>query len=476
MASFGLVMEYDKSEIFHFSRAHNDSNPELDLSAIGAPILKPKTYWRYLGFYFNRRLSFKEHVRFYSTKALTTVKAIGMLGNSSRGLLPLQKRLLYWTCVVPITTYGFRLWYFSGASTKAQVSLLATMQCKAALWILDAFRTSPTGKIEALAGLIPIHLHLKKLAKRLCLRATTLPFQHALLSLLSARNSKGAHPHSQSLALLTDTQSVRLRSPLLDTEALLLNLTERFNSLYPEIRPGCRLLDNFPDHVSFHPCDHSNGCTRKLQFNALDRLCHEASSDPSTLVVATDASVISPRNMQAVSVVHFWRLGAQVSSFKAPAGRATALDAELFAIRLGIVKATSFDVKCIVIITDSLTAARRAVDASVHSGQVHSLAIIQALRGFFTNHSDRSIHFWDCPSKAQWSLHFLAHEDATSTKIAAGHHPATSLDTLQSKSATACLDAWRTSFARPSSQSRHFLPLKGGIKNLLQPSYAKGGG
>jgi len=44
IASFGLVMEHDKSEIFHFSRAHNDSNPELDLSAIGAPILKPKTY------------------------------------------------------------------------------------------------------------------------------------------------------------------------------------------------------------------------------------------------------------------------------------------------------------------------------------------------------------------------------------------------------------------------------------------------
>jgi len=151
-------------------------------------------------------------------------------------------------------------------------------------------------------------------------------------------------------------------------------------------------------------------------------------------------------------------------------------DAELFAIRLGVVKAISFDIKRIIIITDSLTAARRAVDASVHSGQAHSLAIVQALRGFFTNHPDRSIHFWDCPSKAQWSLHFLAHEDATSTKIAARCHPATSLDALQSKSAAACLDAWRTSFALPSSQGHHFLPLKGSIKNLLQPSYAKDGG
>ena len=99
-----------------------------------------------------------------------------------------------------------------------------------------------------------------------------------------------------------------------------------------EICPGCRLLDNFPDHVSFHPCDRSNGRTRKLQFDALDRLCHEVFSNPSTLVVATDAGVIPPRNMQAVSVAHFWKLGEQVSSSKAPAGRATALDAELSAI------------------------------------------------------------------------------------------------------------------------------------------------
>jgi len=201
MASFGLVMEQDKSEIFHFFRAHNDSNPELDLSAIGAPILKPKIYWRYLGFYFDRQLSFKEHVWFYSTKALTTVKAMGMLGNSTRGFLSLQKRLLYQACVVPIATYSFRLWYFSGAPTKAQISLLATMQRKAALWILGAFRTSPTGGIEALAGLIPIHLHLKKLAKRSCLRAAMLPSQHTLLSLF--------------LVLATPRVLIPIHSPLL---------------------------------------------------------------------------------------------------------------------------------------------------------------------------------------------------------------------------------------------------------------------
>ena len=132
------------------------------------------------------------------------VKAMEMLGNSFRGLLPLQKCLLYCSCVVPIAIYSFRLWFFARAFTKAQVSLLAAMQCKAALWILGAFRTSPTSGLEALAGLIPIQLHLKKLVKWSCLWTATLPSQHALMSLLSTRNSKGTHPHPQSLALLND--------------------------------------------------------------------------------------------------------------------------------------------------------------------------------------------------------------------------------------------------------------------------------
>jgi len=123
-----------------------------------------------------------------------------------------------------------------------------------------------------------------------------------------------------------------LRSPLLDTEVLLFNFTERFDSLHPEICPGYRLLDNFPDYVSFHPYDRFNRCTHKLQFNTLDRLYHEAFSNLSTLVVTTDASVIPPRNMQAVSVAHFWRLGEQMLLFKVPIEQATALDIELFAI------------------------------------------------------------------------------------------------------------------------------------------------
>jgi len=94
MVIFGLVIEHDKSEIFYFSRIHNDSNPELDLSAIGALTLKSKIYWRYLGFYFDQHLFFKKYVHYYSTKTLSMVKVIEILGNSTRGLFSLFSTLI----------------------------------------------------------------------------------------------------------------------------------------------------------------------------------------------------------------------------------------------------------------------------------------------------------------------------------------------------------------------------------------------
>ena len=136
----GLFLEHDKSELFHFDRSRSQANPAIDLGFApytGATPLRPKTYWRYLGFYFDRKLTFREHVRFYSTKSFTTVQAMRMLGNSTRGLPPDQKRILYRACVLPIATYRYRPWYFEGARNKGLVTLLNQMQQKAALWITD---------------------------------------------------------------------------------------------------------------------------------------------------------------------------------------------------------------------------------------------------------------------------------------------------------------------------------------------------
>ena len=105
------------------------------------------------------------------------------------------------------------------------------------------------------------------------------------MSLLSAKHSKGAPPHPQSLVLLNNTQCTHLKGPLLDTEASLLNLTEYFDSLHAEATPGCRLPDSFPNHISFYLCNRLSLRDCKTHLQSLDCLCLEASSFPFILVV-----------------------------------------------------------------------------------------------------------------------------------------------------------------------------------------------
>ena len=107
---FGLVVEYSKTEVFHFSRSHGPFNPSpLNLSLLDGPTLTPKNSWKYLGFIFNRKLTFYQHIDFYSNRALLLVKCMKLLGNSLHGIISLQKHLLYRCCILSITLYGFQL-------------------------------------------------------------------------------------------------------------------------------------------------------------------------------------------------------------------------------------------------------------------------------------------------------------------------------------------------------------------------------
>jgi len=124
----GLVMEHNKTEVFHFTRARHPPNPSINLTSLGGPIINPKPIWRYLGFFFDRKLNFHYHTYFYATKYLSTLSTMKMLGNFSRGILPMQKRLLYRTCILPIALYGFNLWFFKGASIVRNINELKRMQ------------------------------------------------------------------------------------------------------------------------------------------------------------------------------------------------------------------------------------------------------------------------------------------------------------------------------------------------------------
>ena len=107
---FGLAIKHNRSGVFHFSRSKNIIDPSpLDLRSAGSAILRSKDTWQYLEFFFDIKLSFQQHICYYANKALSTIKGIKMLSNSTRGLSLIYEYLLYRTYVFLIALYGFQL-------------------------------------------------------------------------------------------------------------------------------------------------------------------------------------------------------------------------------------------------------------------------------------------------------------------------------------------------------------------------------
>jgi len=128
LKQFGLVIEHRKTKVFHFSRYQGIFNPLLlDLFFIEGLVLCSKESWRYLGFIFDRRLSFHQHIDFYTNKNISTVKSMKILGNLSRSLIPSQKYLLYRLYALLIILYRFLLWFYNNTPLSYLLKVLRVM-------------------------------------------------------------------------------------------------------------------------------------------------------------------------------------------------------------------------------------------------------------------------------------------------------------------------------------------------------------
>jgi len=164
-----------------------------------------------------------------------------------------------------------------------------------------------------------------------------------------------------------------------------------------------------------------------------------------------------------------------MTSIKSPTGKVTALDAELFAICLAISKATVTGCIDIIIFTDNISAAKRAMDMSIHSGQEHSIAMSRLLRSHFIAYPEGNLHFLDCPSDAKWFIQARVHDDAVRTQYPVAEQIHTLLDALSQRNSKTCLEEWITEFSRGKTQGRNFLIMNTEKHREATSTYAKGG-
>ncbi|KAJ6463875.1 hypothetical protein C8R45DRAFT_769490, partial [Mycena sanguinolenta] len=96
-----------KRELQHYTRRPKDGLPAISLpNSDGTSttiIASPSVKW--LGVYFDHRLTFTHHVKTLSAHAANTVNGLTMLANTVRGLSQVHLRHLYKACVIPVMAY-----------------------------------------------------------------------------------------------------------------------------------------------------------------------------------------------------------------------------------------------------------------------------------------------------------------------------------------------------------------------------------
>jgi len=117
-----------------------------------------------------------------------------------------------------------------------------------------------------------------------------------------------------------------------------------------------------------------------------------SSLDCSHTLIISDSGI---KNNVATSITYIHVCDRPIVKTIHHAANITSTEAKLFAIRCGINQAVNLPgISKIVIITNSLHAAKKIFDSSIYSFQMHSAAISKELPKFFNANNENSIVFW----------------------------------------------------------------------------------
>jgi len=175
-------------------------------------------------------------------------------------------------------------------------------------------------------------------------------------------------------------------------------MDNRFNKVFPsfvlfhpEFSPGNRVIDIFSNCFSFNLFSKQKDNSLKTCIHQLDSLAIESSSVPLYTLVITNASV---KNNIVTSIYHMHIHNKLITKTLHHAVHVTSTEAKLFTIKCGISQATSHnEISKIIIITDSIHAARKIFDHTSHPYQVHAASTLIELCNFFSCHQEDLSNF-----------------------------------------------------------------------------------
>jgi len=344
------------------------------------------------------------------------------------------------------------------------------MQRRAAIWILGAFKTSPSEGIEALAGLILVKYHIQKLTERSLICPFKLPENHIIHQLMdnSSPQPNPSNPHA--IGSLTNCQRNIAKGHIIDSKTKSYGIFPSFEPLHQEFTPGQQISDIFSNRFSFNLVNKKEkniNCAQELNNLVL------LNSSPSSAIIVFDTSI---KDNIATSIAHVHQAGSPLIKTIHHASFITSSEAELFTMRYSIDQVCHKDnISKIIVITDSMHSAKCIFDSSAYPLQSHLAAILSELRLFFNKSQNNSIEFWKCPSRLKWRFHKDVDKDTKSFKPTPSLPCKILWDYCRKKDSNDIIKQWKMCFQALDSEGNNFLDLVDNDFNTIKPSYIKEG-
>ena len=94
------------------------------------------------------------------------------------------------------------------------------------------------------------------------------------------------------------------------------------------------------------------------------------------------------------------------------------VEAKLMAIHIGLIPTIEHnDTHDIIIITDSIAATSKILESKVNPFQNIVIPLATKIKSFLNKDTKNAIHFWYCPSKAEWPRHKLVDNQVKANNI-----------------------------------------------------------
>ena len=174
----GVVFDVSKTELQYFHRKRDASRDPAVYSPDGTAI-PPNESTRWLGVHFDRKMSFKEHVRKACIRARAITDHINRLCRTVQGAKPGLVRQAVQGCAFATLFYGAETWY--GRSTSQTVlTMIQRAINRAARAVLPVYKTTPIPILLRETGWAPALVWLEMIHDRCVARTAAADSRHPL--------------------------------------------------------------------------------------------------------------------------------------------------------------------------------------------------------------------------------------------------------------------------------------------------------